>query len=358
MTLAHQPQICFTTAGVDVVISAHRALLDRIERFFAPYYTPVRRAARQPAYHVSAHLTAAAGTTPAPVLDMRSYLSCPPETQRADGSRVFIREDVEVRIEVDGNRHVRVFAPDPVELEFQLRMLLRDQVLDQIERNAGAIILHAAAVERNGAGFVFLGNKNSGKTTSLLTAMKTLGCRFVSGDWVKYVSSKPAALVGVPARVNIHNASFKPREDLHTLAFEPEFAGDASGKNLVDANRLVEHFGVSIAPRCTPMQFLFPTVAPHLGAVDVSYIPEREERYRLLAENLMGFGDTCNRRNWLRLVPPNAQAAEDHARAQLRAICVRHDFTRVTGERAAYMAWIRDGLLQNVGDAGRLSLQG
>jgi hypothetical protein len=106
---------------------------------------------------------------------------------------------------------------------FTLQLVLIEIVATRLRR-AGALDLHAAAIEHRGHAIVFAGPKGSGKTTLSLHLLRAAGGRWIANDRAFAVHDATSFVVrGIPVAVKIQPA---------TLAHLPEL-----GRNLAGVER-------------------------------------------------------------------------------------------------------------------------
>ena len=80
-----------------------------------------------------------------------------------------------------GSKDITIFCSEKSEI--QLIEFIRDLIIKDQEQK-GTLILHSAAAEKDGKGFIIAGSKGSGKTTTLMEFIYKNDCKMVSGDKV------------------------------------------------------------------------------------------------------------------------------------------------------------------------------
>ena len=119
--------------------------------------------------------------------------------------------------------------------------LIRDLVLKAVE-NAGAVVLHAAAVDAGGAAVLVVGGKGSGKSTTALELVRHHGLALLSGDKVVVDDAGGELRVrGWPDYPHLGYATLRKHDGLTALAgVDPsapapeDHAFSATGKYAVD----------------------------------------------------------------------------------------------------------------------------
>lgn len=86
-----------------------------------------------------------------------------------------------------------------------IRVLLRLQYMD-----SGMKFFHGGMIEYNGAGICFIGEKKSGKTTTVLNCSKEKGVSFISNDDVSFLLDQGRLFgYGWPRAINIREDTFE-----------------------------------------------------------------------------------------------------------------------------------------------------
>lgn len=86
---------------------------------------------------------------------------------------------------------------DPDAKPISVRFLILSAAMASILHQRGLLVLHASAVEIDGAGIIFLGSPGSGKST-IAAAMHSRGRRVLSDEVVAVLSGEPRVLSGIP----------------------------------------------------------------------------------------------------------------------------------------------------------------
>lgn len=321
------------------------SVLDGLAAFYSPYYDMKPGGVDHPDATVMCQVRGGAAGPSDRVGDMRIYRTRPSLTSSAHGCRSFRRPEVQLEIAIDDGGCVTIAAPDALVVELQARVLLRDQLLQRFEHDAGAVIWHAAAVARRGRGVAILGERNAGKTTAMLALMARSGHDFVSADRVGIMATPPAppVLLGVPARANVHLVSLRPGEPLADLRVGVDAATAIDGKVLVDPAELAAHFGVGI----TASAQLDTVIVPRIDEAARSQVARTQDPRHvraLLAGHVLGEANAANTHpHWLRHPAVSVETAgrsDDAVERVLADIAERCTVYEFTGDRSSYLDWL------------------
>lgn len=276
--------------------------------------------------------TAAPCTATLELTALRSDL--PPCAERADARAMFVRKSTNPfftiparSVHVDGievvecvedattiafdaaARRVRVYAPDSAGLI--LVELIRDIVL-KAEENAGAVVLHAAALAVAGEAVLVVGGKGSGKSTTVLELVRHHGMSLLSGDRVPVTDADVAPRVsGWPDYPHLGYATIVKHPGLAALAgIDPgEQAPDghafsATGKYPLDPFGFRELFASS--DRTTGLRvraLLLPAIGPGSATTLDAAAPD-EAREHLHAHVTSAFSTSAG--TWNAFTRPEA----------------------------------------------------
>jgi hypothetical protein len=182
-------------------------------------------------------------------------------------------------------RHVRVFAGDDAGLT--LVELVRDVVL-KAQENAGALVLHAAAVACADEAVLVVGGKGSGKSTTALELVRHHAMALLSGDKaILTEQSGEPRVAGWPDYPHLGYATILKHEDLAALAGidprDPAPDGHAfspTGKYAVDPFAFRERFASSRRSAGLPVRALVlpaigPAAATTLHRLELGEVRER-----------------------------------------------------------------------------------
>lgn len=329
--------------GRRVRVCGPSAIIGGLAAFYRPYYAFEEADEGEADWTLDLAVVANSGRR-AIELDPAVYLSRP---ARVDGPlETFERPGQDMIIALDRTcRRIGITGADPAEVELQARILLRDQILQTIEKRAGDVIVHAAAVQKEGKGLAFLGSKNAGKTTALLRMMFGRGFDFVSSDRIKLTRGlgEGLHLVGVPARVNVHQAALAEGELLEAFGRNPTLAPVRQGKILIDAKQLAAAAGVSLAGSARVRGLIFPQVQPGADLTVVRLEPT--EILARLQANLMDGGNGDSHGDWLDL---HREVGVAHAIDRLTAVTADTGLfgLSVVGDYPSYVHWLAHGGLE------------
>lgn len=324
--------------------SNNEMLLRGLADFYAPYYLLKPTAPDHPDVTVTCLVDPTASTIQAPVGDMRVYRARPQTETTSNQRRVFRRHDVDIEIVVDDKASQIVIAGSSAqEVELQARVLVRDQLLHQIEYAAGSVRFHAAAAAHDGRGVAAIGDRNVGKTTTLLTLMSALHYDFVTADrlcLLQQADSSPL-MCGVPARANMHAISFQDGEVLAGLRDGTDWNNAVDNKVLVDIEALTAHLGVGITPSVRLNTVILPQLTANGTAEHTEVITDPDRARELLREHVMeGAAENNTHKRWL----DYRLADRDRLPTALNTLLVTVGelcrVIRFTGTRPDYVAWL------------------
>jgi hypothetical protein len=328
-----------------VVESACAEILDGLGHFYRPYYRLTARDPGTPDVTVVCVVREAPGRSGLPVTDMRVYRRRPEHHTATGTGGVFRRTRPDLEIEVDDAAgQVTVTGSTAREVELQARVLLRDQILQRIERSYGTVIFHGAAAARDGGAVLVLGDRNSGKTTALLTLMGRLGYDFVTADRasVRAPDAGTPIVSGVPARANIHAVNFEPGQALDGLRHGVDWDAEVEGKVLVDADALATHLGVGVTPSAPLRTAVLPRLTPPGAPVRHAARTDPAAVAALLRRHVLeGAGPDNTHPAWLGW-RPRIVRRPDAVDTLLARIAERCRIVEFTGPRPAYVAWLRE----------------
>ena len=190
-----------------------------------------------------------------------------------------------------------------------------------IEQTRGAIILHASAACSANEALLILGNKGSGKTTTLLNLVVNHNCGYFSGD--KVLVDKWNGGVRFRAWPDFPHIGYGTLSAFPTIAARLGFAIDAQRlepagareKILINPNAFLSALGGATASslnRCSAL--IFPNVLSHFS--DWRTIDEHQIRYQLLKEAVEDARDFLPGQ-WHNLVCTRAPVGIDEIVAEL-----------------------------------------
>ncbi|WP_223778320.1 hypothetical protein [Streptomyces sp. 135] len=251
----------------------------------------------------------------------RVALAVRPEgTRAATAAHYGDYDDTGVWREVDGaHRSVRLTAATasayaPVHVVRIVRTLLR---LDAAEHDPSALFLHAGMVAWRGLGIALVGNKRSGKTSTVIAATAA-GAHFVSNDDLS-LHEGPGGPTGVgwPRSVSIRLDTVEPLG--LALPARPVHPANAhrSEARLLMPHEIGGMFDGRVAPKAPLCAVVFPSFAAHGSAVLTRVAPD-EAAERLFANLLAPPVKDDELTSWFKL----PDAAELGARARRIAASV------------------------------------
>jgi hypothetical protein len=206
---------------------------------------------------------------------------------------------------------------------------------------------HAAAAARDGGGIMVIGDRDSGKTTALLTLLGTGAYDFVTADRLSLRQDGRGLVVmeGVPARANVHDVSFGPGERLDGLVDGADWDAAVEGKVLVDVHALCGHFGTGVVPRAVPVTVLLPQVGSDIAIPSAEVIGD-ESRSRALIRGHLLEGDVPGNthRPWLETVLSNGAREPGSLDALLSRLVGQCRVVAFRGTYAAYIDWLETAM--------------
>jgi hypothetical protein len=320
-------------------------VLGAVADFYHPYYTLVPGCPPcRPDLTVT--LVCLPLLVPEPAVeDMRVYRSRPQYSAAVSGWRLLRRHDPDITVAVRENwREVAVLGPSPREVELQARALVRDQILQRIEHAAGSVIVHAAAAaDTAGCGVAILGNRNAGKTTALLALLGIGGYDFVTADRLSLRCDRPGQvrMTGVPARANMHAASFDPGQPLRGLEQGADWRNSVENKVLVDIDALTRHFSTAIRPEAGLATVVLPQVTEcHPGPPVTKELTDAVARAAIRPHVLKGDSANNTHRPWLGLPLPQGSTHAEAIEQVLDGIIASSQTFTFTGNYSSYLTWL------------------
>lgn len=328
--------------GHEIALEGAEPIWAEIDRFFAPYYPVSTVAARHPEITISASVDGA--ETREPCVDLHRYVA--PSTPEITGQIEQHRRPSGVTVTLDrANRHVTIVAGHPTELNLELRIMLRDQIFLPLERSAGAAMFHASCVQREGRAAFFMGEREAGKTTALLSTLSTGAYDIVASDRIKLwvdPASGELRLVGHPSNTNLHHRTVESDPLTRSLIDELRGRYDHEGKFSISTHRLAALAGCRLVPEASPALVVFPQILRTSDGLSVTALTDRDEVARLIAENAITAESSNERARWLNLVPPvsdEGRGAIIEAAVAAASRCIAY---RVHGTHAEVSALLRD----------------
>ncbi len=322
-----------------------RAALEELVRFYRPYYAFDRIPVEDPDVEVYANVVVASGAIPRdPVTDMTVYLRRSSFAVVTPGIRYSKRPVTGIDVFVVDEREVHLFAQDRTELALQLRTLVRDQLLQQVQKRNGAFMLHASAIERGGRGVLFVGERGAGKTTAALAFAARGDYNLVSSDRVALeVDLDKVSGVGFPFRCNIHRIAFDsdPLAQLAASAGGFDIAADGEGKVLVPMDLLACVAGVEVRARFRLASIVLPVLEPTERGMTVCSVDGVENVADVLQRNELCGGENDRCVEWLGVFPDDYAGAAKTRRAVARAIAASATVVQVSAARSTLVGAIQ-----------------
>jgi hypothetical protein len=280
-----------------------------LRRFFPPYYavTPAAPCPGEADVRVFAVLRGR-GHPGRLEERMLSYLERPRGRVRND-KIVYIRRAVGSVVVADpSQRTVYVFSATRRSLDLSLRTIVRDQLIERIERGLGCISFHGAVVADPDGAVVFSGERGSGKTTAMLTRLAA-GSHFVSGDRCRlFVLGGNVWVRGTPNRCNVFAESLRSIPSIRRKIDSLSPGDDSGEKLLVDPHELTSAFRVGILPAARVKAIVFPRLTVGHTRAEVRVIGDTRTIRSLLKKNLLEQDHCDSVPDWLDLLPAHTDS--------------------------------------------------
>ena len=339
------PQYHIELSGYRVNFHSSEGDLDALRTFYRPYYE--LRSGIVPDAHLLVVALVSAGTSELrpSVTDMRVYLQPSEAVFHNRRYSLYIRPTTNIQVLVDrSERRIIVRAGNPVESNLQMRTLVRDQILRQIEKPDGSVVFHGSAVQKEGMGIAFMGPRNAGKTTSLLSFMAYQHYDFLSADRVKLRSEAGGiAMVGMPARCNITRVALERDPFLKPIRERLHVAYDFEGKSLIEIGPIIELAGVRHVAGAWLRVIVFPELREDHVGLDVDVLNDPEEVKQQLEANVME-GTTLDKHvHWLHYFPDKRGDLQTRTQTVTAAVARTVRFLRVRASHGRYAAAVHSG---------------
>lgn len=342
------PRTLYGSIGEEsVALTSDSYDVRRTRDFYRPYYDLVEvQPAGEPLATVQVRCSGRA--TESTTTDMRSYLQAPREpdvTMTGRSGLIFRRPVPDLTVSVSrARRLIEITGDNPTHVELQVRTLLRDQLLGQLEKLQGWTVFHAAAVQRDGTGIVFAGDRNAGKTTSMIALMSTGKFDFLSADRVKLrAGDERPQLRGMPGRCNLHRVALTTDPVLKPLAAGRHY--DREGKCLVDVGDLTRLTGVEQVAAADLGLIVFPDLWPGQKGIDVELLTDRTELRRSLTAQLMEGTPADKHVHWLHYLPDTKVSLAARLAAVAGQVGETVAAVRVRSNYHEYVSALRSGSL-------------
>jgi len=339
-------QLCADYMSAGVNLFGDSAVLEQVADFLAPFYE------FRPGHHPAAAVRVGilpfdTGNPRAPELDMRRYVAASAvEEDLGLGRTLHLRPAGDVIVLVDRARGmILVGGSHPEELARQARLLIRDQLFGELERQAGFVIFHSSAVAANGDGVVFMGQRDSGKTTSMLALLAAGQHGFAGADRVKLRPGVDGIeMIGVPGRCTL---------DPRVVATDP-FVGQVAdqlterthdGKIVIGHKKLSALAKVPPVPRATLRMIVAPEVTGRDESLRIEAAEDMAWSRQFLLANLMDGTKQDLMVPWLGWYSSATGPHRPAVAACADAVAARVPIVRVRGGYAQYRrALEEDGL--------------
>jgi hypothetical protein len=207
-----------------------------------------------------------------------------PAWRDLDGGWTIVDHELDAiyRVAPDAARVEVVAGGGPPAGRVALMRVVRELATAEVLRS-GALLLHAAALVRDGQGILLIGPKRAGKTTLLLRALATPGTAFMANDRVVAGGTRDTVARGMPSIVSVRPEVLTPMVSVaarfralgyhHTLTMaEARGAGSGQppggGADLSPA-QLCDLLGVRATAAAPLRAMVFPFASPGLGQLSL-----------------------------------------------------------------------------------------
>jgi hypothetical protein len=328
-------------------------ICNMVEDFYSPFYTFFDGDVKNSDFVVTVEINNR-GPVLTKISDMTEYLK-PGRLISSGDSKKYIKSDIGIEIEViSGLNEIIIRGSDPYALNLQTRVTLRDQVFQPIELANGMLLVHAAAVEKDGNAYIFLGNRNAGKTTSLLSLITAKCYNFLSADRIKihYTQDKGPVIHGIPARCNIHLAAFENNQLLESLRPSVKSEEVHGGKFLVSADKITAISGASTRPFGKLAAIVLPRIIQD-AKFSISVTSDENSVRSAITSNRLEWSPGTLHNNWLGAIPDVYESIDTRTEKVVASIVENKvPVVRVESSYQDYVAWMTlGGLSECLGEA-------
>jgi hypothetical protein len=299
--LAAEPRFHLHLDGTDINFYGDYFCLNQLAEFYRPYYAFDRNLSDNPQLRIYVTVENDAGPHGKRVRDVSDYLLASDFELLEPGVRQSCRpvSGIEVIVaERDGS--IYLFGASKDDLMLQLRMFVRDQILQKIQEQAGSVLIHASAVERSGLGIIFVGDRNAGKTSSLLAYAARGDYNIVSSDRVALRATESEIVgSGFPARCNAHRIACETDPILSRIVPRSTLLNDTGAKVLVPLEEIAAVAGTRVSGNFKLSAIVLPRIDSEFSSLAVERIAGREQLIEMLRYNELRGGVNDGHVHWL-----------------------------------------------------------
>lgn len=171
--------------------------------------------------------------------------------------------------------------------------IIRD-IFSKHHENIGEFVLHSGTVGVNGCGITFVGEKNAGKTTAVLTMLKYLKASFISNDktYIGFGENDMPTVYGWPTTCSVAMGSFNSFPEMvnyitaNVLEYPQYVQEDKNPKIEVTSNEIENIFNVPIVSSCISKFLFFPHISQEVGTTLIKACPV-EKAQNIILENIL-----------------------------------------------------------------------
>jgi hypothetical protein len=298
---ATEPRFHLRVDGTDINFYGDYFCLNQLAEFYRPYYSFDRNLSENPQLRIYVTVENDDGPQVKRVHDVSDYL-LPSEFELVEpGVRRSCRpvSGIEVIVAVR-DRSIYLFGASKDDLMLQLRMFVRDQILQKIQEQAGSILIHASAVERDGLGIIFAGDRNAGKTSSLLAYAARGDYNIVSSDRVALRAAASEIIgSGFPARCNAHRIACETDPILSRIVPRHTLQNDSGAKVLVPLEEIAAAAGARVSGKFKLSAIVLPRIDSEFSSLAVERMTGREQLIEMLRYNELRGGANDGHVHWL-----------------------------------------------------------
>lgn len=209
----------------------------------------------------------------------------------------YIQNDTAILIDYK-NLDILIFMGSSSEIavvEFLRDIVIKDQ------ENKGSIVLHAAAVEKNGRVIAIAGRKGAGKSTAMMELILNGGYHFFSGDkLIARVSNEEIIVKGWPDYPHIGVGTISRYKVLIDTFFEYDFNNmDSQEKIILDFEKF---YGVEKLLPCNKILNLKTILFPQFDYRKKSLLVKEEEIADRIMSNIE-YKEDFSMSQWHNIVP-------------------------------------------------------
>jgi len=337
--------------GLDINFYGDSYCLEELARFYDPYYLFDREFVQNPAIGVYVDVCPQAASRREAIRDMQVYLSPSTLQESEPGFYCCSRPLTSIELIVAPSQGaIYLFGEIREEVMLQLRTFVRDQILQQIQKQAGSVLVHAAAVEKNDIGIIFVGERNAGKTASLMAFASRGDYNLVSADRVALsAAGKEINGLGFPLRCNVHRIALDADPILSQIKSRWRLEDDDSeNKILVPLGEIAGTAGIKITPQFKLGAVLLPRIDPLVTSLSFQRVCNKSELFDILRSHQPDTGGSSRSVHWLHYFPRRAEIEDSYLNQIVDIIADKVPVYRAAASHIAYITAIQERIVDTV----------